>query len=95
MQVPMLSNIMYVKSKNPPRMATLSDKHFGNPGRSLYQAHYNIVHKKSCLELFSGLLSSFYVQNYGHGLECLSRRPHAAAAGGRALAAAGFLTLYM
>ena len=49
-------------------MATLSDKHFGNPGRSLYQAHYNIVHKKSCLELFPAFYLVFTCKTMVMGL---------------------------
>ena len=55
MQVAMVPNFTYMKSKNSPRMATLTYSHFGNPGRSLHEAPYNIVHKKSRLELFSDL----------------------------------------
>ena len=47
MQVPMTSNITYVKSKKPPRMATLTYKHFGNHGQRCICAHYTLVHKKA------------------------------------------------
>ena len=94
MQVPILSYFKYIKSKKSRRMATLTYRHFGNPGRHLREAHYKIVHKKAWLELFSDLLTIFNVQNYSHALQCLSCRPHAAAAGSHGLAAVIFLTLY-
>ena len=43
MQVPVTTIVTYIKSKNPPRMATLTYSHFGNPGRSYPCARYAIV----------------------------------------------------
>ena len=67
MQVPMTSIIAYIKSKNPPRMATLTYSHFGNPSRSHPCAHYTIVHKKALV-----MLSFFYiiVRNHASAREC-------------------------
>ena len=88
--------LLYIyKVKKSRRMATLTYRHFGNPGRRRPKAHYNIVHKKAWLELFSDLLTSFNVQNHSHALQCVSSRPDAAAAGSRGLAAAIFLTIYI
>ena len=76
-------------------MATLSYKHFGNPGRRGLEAHYNVVHKKPRLGRHFEYFGPFYVKSYSHALHYLSRRPHAAAAGSRGLAAAIFLFLYI
>ena len=73
-------------------MATLTYRHFGNPGRCLSQAHYKILHKKVGLELFFDLLM---YKTYRNALERQFKWPQAAAAGGRALAAAGFFILCM
>ena len=94
MQVPMISYFIYIKSKKPPRMATLTYMHFGNPGRRRFEAHYIIVHKKLRLHIILENFQHFYVKKYSHALQCPCRRPHAAAAGGRMLAAAVFLILY-
>ena len=76
-------------------MATLTYRHFGNPGRCLREAHYKIVHKKVRFYAKYAFFRPSNLQKYSNALQCLSSWPHAAAAGGRALAAAGFLTLYM
>ena len=62
-------------------MATLTYSHFGNPGRSLHEAPYNIVHKKSRLELFSDLLTyQTIVMRFSADLvDCTPRRLVAAA----------------
>ena len=92
MQVDMTFIIAYIKSEKSPRMATLTYRHFGNPGRCYHRAHCTIVHRKAWLELFSRPLN---MQNSSNARKCRSRRPRRAAAGGRPLAAAIFLTLYM
>ena len=46
MQVPMTSDIIYIKSKNPPRMATLTYRHFGNPSRIHPRARYSTDRRK-------------------------------------------------
>ena len=66
-------------------MATLTYKHFGNPGRCLSQAHYKIVHKESMTAAFFHLVMH---EPYG---KWQSRRLHAAVAGSHGLAAAFFL----
>ena len=53
MQVPIINKVTYIKSKNPPRMATLNYELFATPGRQCHRAHYTIVHKKAWWELFS------------------------------------------
>ena len=68
-------------------MATLTYRHFGNPGWRGLKARFNLVHKKALLELFSDLIMH---ETYGNALQYHSRWPHAAAAGSRGLAAAGF-----
>ena len=88
--------LVYIyKVKKSRRMATLTYRHFGNPGRHLREAHYNIVHKKAWLELLFRHSTIFNVQNHSHALQCVSSRPHAAAAGSCGLAAAIFFTLYI
>ena len=86
MQVPMLYMYAYQKSKKSRRVATLTYGHFANPTRSYHRAHKNIL-QSAWREL-----SFFYtiVQNYACARKCLSRHPHAAAAGGRAQTAAIF-----
>ena len=73
-------------------MATLTYKHFGNPGRCLSQAHYKIVHKESMTAAFFHLVMH---EPYGNALQWQSRRLHAAAAASHGLAAAVFLTSCM
>ena len=51
-------------------MATLTYRHFGNPGRSYLKAHYKIVHKKALLEHFSDLIMH---ETYGNALQYHSR----------------------
>ena len=52
-QVDMTFIITHIKSEKSPRMATLTYRHFGNPGRCYHRAHCTIVHRKAWLELFS------------------------------------------
>ena len=72
MEVPMISNIIYMKPKNSPQMATLIYKHFGNPGRCYPRARYTIVHKKA----WRGLsFLPFIVNSASKALKCRSRQP--------------------
>ena len=73
-------------------MATLTYRHFGNPIRSYSRTRYTIVHKKALQEAF---FLPFIVHSSSKALQCQFRRPHAAVAGSRSLAAAGFLASYM
>ena len=72
-------------------MATLTYRHFGNPGRIYLRALYYST-KGNLIRAFFLL---FLVQNHARARECQTRRTHAAAAGGRAVAAAIFFTLYI
>ena len=73
-------------------MATLTYKLFATPGRSYHRAHYTVVHK-NVLKSMTRAFFLLYCCSSAH--KCLSRRPHAAAAGGRGLAAAIFFILYI
>ena len=73
-------------------MATLTYSHFGNLGRSYHRAHYTLVHKQPS---FSSFLPSIVLYIVCNARKCQFSRPRRAAAGGRALAVAFFLTLYI
>ena len=96
MQVAMVSNFTCIKSKKSRRIATLTYRHFGNPGCIYYRAHYTIVHKKAWPDWPELFFRPPNVRNYSStAREWQSGRSHAVAAGGRALAVAIFFTLYI
>ena len=72
-------------------MATLIYSHFGNPSSSYHRAHFPFF--PSIGEGGGGGHRYTILLDYS-ARKCNFDRPPSAAAGGRALAAAGFLTLY-
>ena len=91
---------LYIWSqKTRHEMATLTYRHFGNPGQRGTCAPYSkqtwlVISWFSCLPPLQTVSPSKLWVNQS-ALQCHSRRPRRAAAGGRGHFAAGFLTIYI
>ena len=80
------------KVENLPRLATLTYSYFGNPVGSYHRAHYSLFLPSIGGGGGGGGGGHYYsiLRDYS-ARECRFSRPRRSAAGGRVLAAAGFL----